>query len=100
MTLPTKAMVVERRLLRPDQLRIVSDELLAHAKAHRDRAGTVSPEVTAARREALWQVYILSGRNRAATAMRWTLLTGQVISRQAVSKQINIVEDVLDNAGR
>ncbi|MGJ3701727.1 hypothetical protein [Variovorax sp. AFSI2.2] len=95
MTLPTSGMRAERRRLAPQQWTIASERLLSHAMRHRDRSGRHTPENVAARRAALLRTFVLSHRSPTATAENWRLLTGGQLSRQAVSKLIETITDIV-----
>ena len=95
LTLPTSAMVKARRQLHPDRVASVLHALLSHAQAHPDKWSKFAPETAAHRRAGLWRVHILTGYNATATAQTWQLLTGTPITRQAISKQIAITNEVL-----
>lgn len=99
LTLPTNAMQADRRQLSPERVVALRERLLSHAIEHPDRAGKFGSETIANRRARLWRVFILSGRNHTATAHNWKLLTGQSLTRQAVSKQLGIVAEVSRQRG-
>lgn len=96
MTMPTTAMLAARRELKPEVFMSINECLLSHAMAHPDRSGEHKPERIASRRAALYRTYLLSGKSPTATTRNWTLLSGEQISRQAVTKIIGQVSDVLD----
>lgn len=91
LTLPTNKMQAERRQLAPDKIASLRECLLSTAMERPDRSGQHSPEAIANRRIRMWQVFVLSGYNHTATATNWHLLTGESLSRQAISKQLVIV---------
>ncbi len=95
MLFPTTAMQADRRHLQPERFEEIRARLLAHAMEHPDRSGTRPPHDVAARRAALWRVYVLSCRNKAAMVRNWHSLTGECVSRQALDRQVHIVEDLL-----
>lgn len=90
----TSAMRASRQQLRPASFEAIVASLLSHAQAHPDKAGKFSPGMVATRRAALWRVYVLSDFSPTRAAQYWMLLTGEKLSRQAVAKQIEIVEEV------
>lgn len=93
---PTNAMRAERRQLQPEKFAAIRERVVAAAMAKPDRAARHDPGAVADRRLALWRVFVLLGRNQTATANYWELLTGNTLTRQAVSKQLGMVRDVLD----
>lgn len=95
MMCPTTAMVKKRRELDPSRFEERRQILYDLAIAHPDKSGTTTPEAVAVRRAQLWRVYVLSGKSPTLTAQNWELLTGEVISRQAISKQISAVKIAL-----
>lgn len=95
MTLPTAAMVKARRELYPDRAASVQRALMSHALAHPDKWSKYAPETAAHRRAGLWRVHILTGHHATATAQTWQLLTGTPTTRQAISKQLAITDEVL-----
>lgn len=102
MMLPTNAMQAERRQLHADKFAELRAQLLTHAVANRDKSGVRQPHDVANRRAALWRTHLLTGRSCAATAQNWHLLTGETtpktgrpVTRQALDKQLSIVEDVM-----
>ncbi len=96
MLLPTRDMVTDRRQLKPELFATTRERLLSWSMAHRDRSGKYAPEVIAERRAKLWRVFILSGRDYTLTTRNWSKLTGETLSRQAVTKQVDSVFDVLN----
>ncbi|MFZ2122978.1 MAG: hypothetical protein WA012_13715 [Rhodoferax sp.] len=95
MTLPTSEMVKQRRELHPDRVEAVRRCLLSHALAHPDRSSQLTPEAIAYRRAAIWRVHILTGKSPTATAQTWQVLTGTPTTRQAISKQVALTDEVL-----
>jgi hypothetical protein len=94
LTLPTNAMQSDRRQLCPERFEALQDRIASYAMQHPDRSRRHSPHAVANRRALLWRVFVLSARNHTATAMNWQLLTGESLSRQAVSKQIAMVAEM------
>ncbi len=95
MMFPTTAMVVKRRELQTSAFAGIRELLLTHAVAHPDKSGTHTPEAVARRRARLWRAHILSGCSTTATAKTWELLTGESLTRQAISKALTITGMVL-----
>ena len=94
MTLPTTVMCAARRMLQPRAFAEIEIALLKHAISHPDRSGQYAPECIANRRSALLRTWVLSGKSPTLTAANWKALTGEQLSRQAVSKQIEIISCV------
>lgn len=99
MTLPTNAQQAERRQLNECRFSDLRERLLTHAMANPDKSGARQPPAIANRRAGLWRTYVLSGRCKTTTAQNWYLLTGETnpdtgkpVTRQAVGKQLSIVE--------
>lgn len=93
----TSAMVGKRRELHSSTFAETRQTLYDHARAHPDKSGNTTPEAVAARRARLWRVYLLSGKSPTVTASNWRLLTGEAMSRQAISKQIAAIEIALSD---
>lgn len=96
MTLPTTAIGAARRTLRRDEASARHDAFLTHALTHPDRSGRYSAEAVANRRDDLYRTWVLSGKSPTLTATNWAALTGKRISRQAVSTQISLMIEILD----
>lgn len=94
MVLQTSAMQADRRQLDSDKFSEFRAKLLGHALQHQDKAGKHTPEAIAERRARLWRVYVLSGRNQTTTTKNWHLVTGEAVTRQAIAKQLTIVDQV------
>jgi hypothetical protein len=94
MVLQTRAMQADRRQLDSDKFSEFRADLLAHAIQNLDKAGKHTPEAIAERRARLWRIFVLSGRNQTTTAKNWHLLTGEALTRQAIAKQLAIVDQV------
>lgn len=93
MTMPTKAMAADRRQLEPRAFQELRQALGQQALDNPDRAGKRTPAEVAERRARIWRTYILAGRSPTRAAAYWQLLTGEPITRQALSKQLVHVED-------
>jgi hypothetical protein len=91
MMLPTKAISALRRSIKGDAYTSLKNRHKERAKAFPDRSGLKDADEIAHRRARMWRVYILSGKNRSLSARRWTQLTGEDITRQAVSKQLDLI---------
>lgn len=100
MTLPTNAMQAERRQLAAGRWTAVGELLLSHAVQHPDRSGMRRPEDVAARRMRILRTFVLSGKSAAATANYWHLLSGETMTRQAVSKQVASALSVIEDGAR
>lgn len=101
MTLPTAAMVKHRReLLHPEREESVRQCLLTHAMQHPDKRSKFTPEDTTHRRAAIRRTHILMGFRPTATAQTWQLLAGAPTTRQAISKQLAITDEVLRIASK
>ena len=59
-----------------------------------DRSGRTDPRATAIRRAQLWRVHRLLGTGPAETARVWAVLSGEVLTRQQVAKQLDAVREV------
>lgn len=99
MTLQTKPMRADRYQLQPREFEVTRERLLSHALEKPDRSGKVTPKDSAERRAKLWRVFVLSGSNQTATVKHWQALTGETMTRQAVSKQLEIIKAVLRSKG-
>ena len=95
MMLKTNAMQAERRQLDPEKFAALRERLLSFAIKHPDKSGLHRPDAIANRRAGLWRVYVLSGRRKTATTKNWQRLTSETLTRQAVTKQLAIVVDLL-----
>ena len=97
MTLPTSRMVTARTELQPTAFADITQRLLSHAIAYPDKSGVRRPEAVRSRRSRLWQVHVLSGKRPAETARNWTLLTGETMKRQVISRQIEAIKTALSH---
>ena len=59
-----------------------------------DKSGRTDPRATAIRRAQLWRVHRLLGSGAAETARTWATLSGEVLTRQQVAKQLAVTETV------
>ena len=59
-----------------------------------DKSGRTDPRATAIRRAQLWRVHRLLGAGAAETARTWATLSGEVLTRQQVAKQLAVTETV------
>lgn len=92
MMLPTKSMVADRRCLSPaaeSELRLAIEN---DAATRPDRSGRWTAAALADRRARLWRVFVLAGCSATEAVRSWALLTGETMSRQALSRQIEAVE--------
>lgn len=95
MAMPTNSMRASRRQLEPRAFRALRESLELHAQARPDRSGATAPLDVAERRARIWRTYVLAGRSPSRAAAYWRLITGETITRQALSKQVAIVEDAI-----
>lgn len=58
-----------------------------------DRSGRTDPRATAIRRAQLWRVHRLLSEGPAGTAYSWARLSGEVLNRWQVAKQLAAVKD-------
>lgn len=59
-----------------------------------DRSGRTDPRATAIRRAQLWRVHRLLGQGPAGTASTWARISGEVLKRWQVARQLAAVEPV------
>lgn len=59
-----------------------------------DKSGRADPRTTATRRAQLWRVHRLIGGGPTGTAYTWSRLSGEVLTRWQVAKQLAAVKDV------
>jgi hypothetical protein len=95
MMLPTSAMRTARQRLQPAALADVEAKLIEEAQRHPDKSGTHPPHAIATRRLRMWRLFVLSGELPTLTARRWSLLTGETLTRQAIAKQAGVVVDLI-----
>lgn len=94
MTLPTKQMHAARGAIRGEHVGALELALSDHAVAHPDRSGKRQPDAIATRRGLMFRVHVLAGKSITTTASYWTLLTGEQVSRQAIAKQLAIIDTI------
>lgn len=97
MMFPTLKMFESRRELRGDVLVETEHRLYSQAMSQPDRSRLHLPAKVAGRRTQLWRCHILSGLSPTETAKNWEALTGEALSRQAISKQIDAIKTALRN---
>lgn len=100
MTLPTNRMRADRRALDATPFADLHQQLVQHAAERPDKARQRSPYDIASRRAAMWRIFVLCDRNKTAAAAHWANLTGERLTRQAFSKQLDITNGVLRLAKR
>jgi hypothetical protein len=84
------------------QFEQIRQHLLDHAIAHpdNDKTGKHCPEDIASRNARLHRTHVLAGGNSPeATRKNWQLLTGEVLSRQSVSKRLAATKKILETLG-
>jgi hypothetical protein len=59
-----------------------------------DKSGRTDPRATAIRRAQLWRVHRLLGEGPARTASTWSRLSGEVLERWQVARQLAAVKGV------
>jgi len=96
-TLATDATNRDRQSLHPKAFETVRQTLSLHAYCHRDPSGRRTPEECANRRAATWRAYLLTGRNKAETVRVWHLLSGEQLSRQAMSMLLKKIAVALND---
>lgn len=99
-TLATDATNRDRQSLHPKAFETVRQALSLHAYGHCDPSGRRNPEESANRRAAIWRAYLLTGRNKAETVRVWCLLSGEQLSRQAMSVLVKKIAVVLNDKGK
>ncbi len=72
----------------------IRERLHAHAVSHRDRSGAHSPGEVTSRRTELLRVFLLAGRSPTLAADYRAVLSGDRVSRQALTRQIQAIEEV------
>lgn len=96
MMMPTAPMRAARTGLRPAALADLERILTDWAYEHPDRSGTCSPREVARRRLLVWRLWVLSDRSPVLTAKRWSLLTGEWLTRQRIG---TLIAKVSEHAG-
>ena len=89
---PTKGMAATRRGLSEDSFSKLIQQLHDYAAAHPDRSGLHTPAAIATRRARIWRVHQLSGGSPTVTARNWELVTGEVLSRVAITHQLESID--------
>ena len=89
---PTKSMATARRGLSGHAFATLIQQLHDYAVAHPDRSGLHTPAAIANRRARIWRVHQLSGSSPTTTAHYWKLLTGEVLTRVAITHQLASVD--------
>lgn len=90
MTMQTNSMRADRGIL--NRLPDLRDQIRLFADEHPDKSGRRSPEELAERRGLLLRLYLLAGRNQSTTVRYLEQLTGEQITRQALRKQLAMIE--------
>lgn len=72
----------------------LADRIETALRAAPDKSGRTDPRATAIRRAQLWRVHRLTGGGAAGTAHTWGRLSGEVLERWQVSRQLAAVRDV------
>lgn len=98
MTMPTNAMRADRRQLHSTELSATREALTLHAQANPDKSRKRTWNEVAERRALIWRTYILAGRSPTRASSFWHLLTGESLTRQAMSKQIDSIKDAICRA--
>lgn len=88
LSMPTSRMARERMGVQGDAFARLIDKLQQHALAHPDRAGKHPPHVVALRRARLLRCHVMSGSSPTLTAEYWRRMTGEKLSRQAISAHV------------
>lgn len=100
MALQTTAMRADRHQLRGAAFQSIIECLQLHALDRPDKAGIFTADRVATRRAMMWRAYVLAGHSQTRAARYWELITGERLSRQAVTKQLAMVADILRNERR
>lgn len=95
MLFPTNQMVTDREALHLDAQSERLIRLESYSRQHPDKSGKLAAHDIAHRRARMFRVHLLSGFSSAVTAKNWSLLSLERMTRQAVDKQIAIIESVL-----
>lgn len=94
-TVPTASMAADRRKFMEKPFRELGVKLRTYTREHPDRSGKHDPVAIAKRRASLFRYHVLLGRSPVETQSVWHAVSGEAITRQAISKQIANVEDAL-----
>lgn len=92
---PTTSMVKVRAAFEGEAWTGKLEQLVKHATEHPDKTGKRKPDDIARRRALLYRVHALSGKSPTRTAELWHLLSGEELSRQTVSRQIEAARLVI-----
>lgn len=95
LTLPTARMAKVRANLEGERFRHLFDRLHQYACAHPDKSGTLKPGQIAQRRAFIYRTYVLADRSPTLAADYWERISGERITRQAISTQIEGVKRAL-----
>lgn len=98
MTMPTNAMRADRRSLETARFAETHRLLVEAAMLRPDKSGQHPPHEVAGRRAAMWRTFILACRNYTVATDHWTRITGEQLTRQAFTKQVNATAEVLRRA--
>jgi hypothetical protein len=90
MTMVSNRMRGDREILK--RLPELRDQIWLAATSTPDRSGRVTARDTADRRTELLRLFLLAGRNLTLAVHYLNLLTGEVLSRQTLTRQIERVE--------
>ena len=90
MTMLSNASRSHRRILH--RLPELGDQILLRCLENPDRAGRFSAEDVRDRRVKILQVFMLAGRNKTLAADYYRKATGQQLSRQALTRQLEAIE--------
>ena len=95
MAFPTAAMRRSRQQLGADEHEKTHQALHSAAIANRYKAKAFNPLQAANHRSTLWRVYVLSDCSLTETTKNWKLITGEDLTRQAITKQITTIKTAL-----
>lgn len=90
MTMLSNASRAHRRILH--RLPELGDQILLRCLAYPDRSGRFSAEDVRDRRVKVLQVFMLAGRNKTLAADYYCKLTGDQLSRQALTRHLEAIE--------
>jgi len=92
---PTAAMYRKRQQLEPARFEDLRQTLCSAAQANRYKPKGQNIGKVADDRLTVWRVFLLSGDSPTVAAKNWILLTGEPITRQAITKQIAAIKTTL-----
>lgn len=95
MLCPTAAMFRKRQQLEPARFEDHRQILASAARANRFKPTGQNTDKVANDRLTVWRVFLLSGDSPTVAAKNWKLLTGEPITRQAITKQIAAIKTTL-----